>query len=1003
MSEKISIFEKTPTARHPEVVASQDELQKPLEIEELAYNYKKWRDEMLSIFDEVKEYFDYAALEKMEVNNDDDEASGKKEKLSGLMSVKKYSTILTKKIKDEGKIKQLSADYERQLEAFVGIKSEIESNNDGHGTDMLFTDFQVLMDACPSIMTSLLQKGIRNKEEKSLNDSGEKIDSKQKAIIKAKVVGQLARDGYMLRLSYKHATDNLASLSEEEMEEINMFGRENYEPVKKALGAIKTRRDGMEASTASKNQEAVKSVDEVASIHNVSSEMAYDAALDMEIFAEADFGGEVTLGIEDDYDEQGNFIAKEFMPAYVNYHGEMKNLRLMLNEGKIVETKYIKDVINDAMPFLRKNPPTIVYLHGDFGTGKTAIAEHISKTRFGKKALVVAGSKFLEPERFTEEFRLAMRDNVEQLNEINQKFGLGKQVDENTSDEEVMSSFVGGRDEIRQRMMQERLRGQFEQESGIIRPENYQNHPESMREYEEEFEKWSEKKKAKIDDEIKGDIEKELDKLFENKVQGRYVLGAMYEAMKTGTPLIIDEANAISPDVLIAFNDLLTKKIGEKLAVRGDAKEIVIKEGYCVMWTGNTGERYKNARFNDVDPATYSRLHAIKVNYLPQNAKVDTGASDYMARLELDKLPEVVFDDDEAMLKFVKESKKLASSDQIFQVLITKLLNKRNGAHLMVKKDDHNSLFKDLYKLSAGARILMDMFERRAEGLPKFPGIEKIIGGSGSETELMETLEKSNLSMRELIDNIIGGYMDDGGAMDIEYYTIKFIKKYNMFPKEQAILYAVLGTVGLFNSAEGWPNWQTIANAGGTQEETLTKFKDAIGKNPIDMVNKYKKIESNGDYYSMLNTKDPKNKHVLHYFSDMEMMQLIYGYLPARRKGEYSGLSKRIKENVGDQEKETRLENLAQKLGEIVGAIDGSYFKTSGEVNIFIEEIKKFKILHLENIGKIGKDELLFETEGLCDYLLSFMETRNIISADEILAAKTIDDKVALMQKAMKK
>jgi len=1017
-------FEKPPVLIHPEV-RDNEKLTREQKIESLAYEYKVNRDEMLSIFDEMKDFFTYQELEKIKLLSTEDWARSitddnerrREETGDGL---------------DDDELSSLIFDYGEQVKRFDEVKGDIlkeyedqENEMDfgehkdfykaarrGKGKSLLFGQFKRLASECGIVIGDLIVDGVSAKKIDKMER--DKDVSKKENNKDSVVAGISARAGYEL-LSFCEKVQRLEQFSDDEMNDMKLYrkdlfylGDEGNE--KKTRGKVyqniaKYRRSvlGVKVASESKGKESIQATENVAQQRGIDHKKTKTMALVMQNSIRRRCGVNITIGMEKTYDKEGNFISKEFLPAYVHYNREMKRLRLMLNEGKIVEAKYIKDVINEAMPFLRKNPPTIVFLHGDFGTGKTALATHISKTKFGKEPILVAGSKFLEPERFTEEFRLAMRDNAELLNELHEKYGIGSRVTEQTKDDEINSAFLGGRDEMRERLTLERLRGRFDKE--IMNPDNFKD-KESLAEYEAEFVRWSKENRDLIPEAAKSDVEKQLDSLFENKIMGRYVLGEMYKAMKEGRPLIIDEANAISPDVLIAFNDLLTKKIGS--SIRARSAEFEIMEGYCVMWTGNTGERYKHARFNDIDPATYSRVHAIKLEYLPQSKGAGNEAGGYLERMQLDKIADKTFADETEMLKAVKDSKEKAANDQIFQVLVIKLLNSRNGALLLTKKDDEFSLFKDLYKLSAGARILMDMFEGRADKI-SFPGIENIIGGSNTPTELMTSLQKANLSMRELIDNIIGGFLDNGQSMDIEYYAFNFVKKYNNFPREQAILYAVLSSVGLFNPVDGWPNWSSVAHSGlASQVGKLAEFTSQININPLDKVGKYKKIESNGSYFSILDAhnQDGDDIYQYRYFSDLEMQQLIFGYLPAKKSSDYAGISTKL--TARDREKseslafDERFENLHSELMEIVGALDDTYFADDKEAKRFYAEIRKFLVMNSDAKEKVSEEQLLADTENLCNYILDFLQTKNIVSADEIATATTIDDKIALLKNALK-
>ena len=60
--------------------------------------------------------------------------------------------------------------------------------------------------------------------------------------------------------------------------------------------------------------------------------------------------------------------------------------------------------------------------------------------------------------------------------------------------------------------------------------------------------------------------------------------------MHDGVPLIIDEMNAIRPEVLIGLNHYFTRKVGEKITLPNGLGSFEIKEGFCILATGNDKE-----------------------------------------------------------------------------------------------------------------------------------------------------------------------------------------------------------------------------------------------------------------------------------------------------------------------------------------------------------------------------------------------------------------------------
>jgi len=157
----------------------------------------------------------------------------------------------------------------------------------------------------------------------------------------------------------------------------------------------------------------------------------------------------------------------------------------------------------------------------------------------------------------------------------------------------------------------------------------------SAEEYTKEIEKahkmWLENHAAELStlsDEERAESEKvalrTISDFYNNKYSGsgtevQKILGPVYEAARTGRPVIIDEVNAIPPNVLISLNDILTKKPGETCDILGGGT-IEIQEGFCIIMTGNisTSNIFYGGT-EDFNPAFLSRLDQVQYDYLPMS------------------------------------------------------------------------------------------------------------------------------------------------------------------------------------------------------------------------------------------------------------------------------------------------------------------------------------------------------------------------------------------------
>lgn len=834
-------------------------------------------------------------------------------------------------------------------------------------------------------------------------------------------------------------------LSQEEKDQVNDYVNFLRQGVKQALGAQRQIQKGVKISKKSGTTSIIGSSARVQDFYNISQEASQDidylmrmiapaelqnredrfseneiAKLKVEIKQETDSEApnqekinqlqtkleqlineakDRQVAVEDLDISHQEMLDQDTIYAYVAYMKELKSLRRMMTEGEIVVTKALASKIDQAMRVLDRKvgePVKIVYFHGDFGTGKTALAKHIAKEKFHKDPIVVSGSKYLDPERFTEEYRLQRLSNLEHLNYLRMGLGL-EAVAEDSDNIDVIWETITSKDEIRKAIINRYLRENYD---ALLKQEG--------RSFDaEEFKQYCQKNEAIIKKEVSEDIESDIDVLFENKIQGRYVMGAMYEAMMKGTPLIIDEANAISPDVLIAFNDLLTKKIGETVVTRTDLGEFKIQPGYCIMFTGNSGDRFKQARYNDIDPAFYSRILPIKIEYLPNTkAGKDTGLDNLLERFNLSDLSNKTFANQQQMLEFVKEKREDASTDQIFQVLLVKLLNNRLGVFLPAQEGDKYKTIKDLYRLSASARILMDLFEGKTQNLPPLPNLDRVLGVSSS-VNLAQELKKTNLSMRELIDNILGEFLKDNKELDLEYYIFNFIKSRDLTPKEQGIILAIFDVCGFFNTSEGWGDWLLEAKSANDLNSALNSF-------DISKVKKYKTIKSQtGDFITML-SKD--SGYSLQYINSLEVLQSMFGYLPPVKKetlGDFQKYSEQRKrrESGITQENEELLEikKAVKMILENLSLLPMSIFNemSVADVSAIQKDIIKpnVEVLQQFSVDNYDYAKMIESAQNINNFILDMLKKLRMISEEEAenIAGQDIGDAAEAINQILNK
>ncbi len=166
--------------------------------------------------------------------------------------------------------------------------------------------------------------------------------------------------------------------------------------------------------------------------------------------------------------------------------------------------------------------------------------------------------------------------------------------------------------------------------------------------------------------------------------QAVFIKGPLYRAMENGVPLVIEEVNAIPPEILKSLNDLIINaKKGEEVSIIGDPKggKIKAKEGFGVIMTGNLNrnpkaiDRYKGTYELSAD--FVNRIRPIDYDYLPQstegNYKEEAGSENELftlmtAMLMTDKgdmnAPAGAFDDLWRLAKFTRKTQEVYSGQR---------------------------------------------------------------------------------------------------------------------------------------------------------------------------------------------------------------------------------------------------------------------------------------------------------------------------------------------------
>lgn len=263
----------------------------------------------------------------------------------------------------------------------------------------------------------------------------------------------------------------------------------------------------------------------------------------------------------------------------------------------------------------------------------------------------------------------------------------------------------------------------------------------------------------KRQEELRNQVLESIMSQGENRITvSKYIEGAIYQALREGRIVIIDEATFLDQSMLASLNRVLNLQEGDALDIQEDgkngpeSKKITRKEGFGIGFTGNIGPQYfEREKF---DPAFRDR---VPIREYPPLKQVTEGA-------------------------LTKEIP--AEEKEIYMLLLLEVMDKNGNIFA-----PRNTLRK-LWGLAQGAKVLQEYF---ASGEPVSIGNDKV------------HLTEMNLSIRGL-QAIIRNWKNEGMAYELDYYVADYlINRTDVSAPQRAAFYNVLYPKGLFSS-EGWPN-----------------------------------------------------------------------------------------------------------------------------------------------------------------------------------------------------
>ncbi len=211
-----------------------------------------------------------------------------------------------------------------------------------------------------------------------------------------------------------------------------------------------------------------------------------------------------------------------------------------------------------------------IVLAGHLGSGKTAMAKHLSK-------IIMLKNGFGGEEVYT--------DPQAAYNKLSVEIFSG-------SYEASVYDLVG------------KLKLKVKSQAGVASAlEELRNNETEIADYEKEH-------NIKID---RSDIASALSGKTE-AVETFTEYGPLARALRDGKPCIIDEFNRMRPEVLARLNDIALAPVGARVRIQENGEEdFEIKKGFVLIFTANLGEKYENLQA--VDAAFGGRMASREVDY----------------------------------------------------------------------------------------------------------------------------------------------------------------------------------------------------------------------------------------------------------------------------------------------------------------------------------------------------------------------------------------------------
>lgn len=548
--------------------------------------------------------------------------------------------------------------------------------------------------------------------------------------------------------------------------------------------------------------------------------------------------------------------------------------------GTIVETAYVREKIAHIIDEVKTGRP--IFIHGELSTGKTELAKHIARKYLSSPHLARWEASHPQP---TDPKELEKWEDERQLQreplEIRGMRGLEK--------DDILAKTVLAREEVPLPEAQVAFLHQ------------------AVQDFMPELEKLAEsitdpKEKQDYLQHLKQDYERGIIERWKSGIITLEKLSPIFQAMKEGRPVLVDEMNAIPHHVLIVLNDIINKRPGQTVTTPA-GETFKIHEGFAIIATGNwkPEDSLLYVGRQPIDAAFLSRFCLEHYDYLPQAVQATaliSGGDRETKRRE-------------------------RQENELYMMLMVRLLDSELGAKIP------ENAAEQIFHLAMVSRILQDVFSDKA--------VDRACWAKGGTINPKEVLKENVLAYRQLIP-IIEKWKKDGFMRPLDdYLFLEYVYRSEARPQEIKYIYELLKTVGGFFTESEWPSYT------GTSDTNIS----AILNFPI--VRRMYGVDQ------LTGKEKPKQAQgaELRYLSPKEVIEIIFGPSPERRKFPRTRLPEVESEETEDLEAKRRIWDELDDLQEKAAQLQGIHREVFRPWNQQLEKIKD-ALTKMKNIQQEG-------------------------------------------------